>query len=228
MTATRIRSIEIPEDEQGIFASISRLSDPALAGLERALSHSVPTLDRLELISQLRSDPDLKDIGDLNEIVGALVSLAATAYSGAVSVEETIDAVVSVLKSDNVVELTDERAEILKTTLLKLIGTACIELVAKAGELVGANDKTFRSARIITDLRPICRGGDPSIAAGTIVHQLAIRARRNGRTETTYIALDPSDLVELGEAVSRAKKKEHALRDFAARSALPILTPPSE
>ena len=227
MTTKRIHSVEVPEDEQGILASILRLSDPALDGLERALCQARPTLDKSELISQLREEPSLANVQDLSQIVGSLLSIAGTAYSGGTAIDELLDAVIDGIKND-VVELSDSDAQIMKFRLAKLAKTKSVELGAKAIQLLGANDRSFDSARVITDFRPIYSGDGANVAAGVIVHQLAIRSSHNGRTEATYIALDSTDLASLGASVTRALKKDKSLRDFARASSTPILTPPPE
>jgi len=225
MTLNRIQSLDIPEDEQGVLASLLRLSDPALEGLHRALNQATLTLNREDLISQLRKDSDLSEISDLDEIVGSLISIAGTAYSGDFSTDEVLDVLISTIKSDAVVDLTDTDAEMLKKRLETLSKSKPIELIAKASELSRTNDRSFRSARIVSDLRPICLGEDAQVAAAIIVHQLVIRASRNGERESTYFALDSTDLAALSAAVSRAIKKDKALREFATASATPILTP---
>jgi len=224
----RTRRLEVPSEDQGILASLLRLSDPALQGLDLALSRARPSLEKDELISQLREEPNLADVGDLEQIVGALLSLAGTAYSTGVGLDEILDAVIAEIKRDEVVDLSESDAEILKGRLARLAKTRSVELVAKAGQLLRANDRSFQSVRVITDLRPICSGEDVKVAGAVIVHQLAIRALHNGRSETTYVALDSADLATLNSAVARALKKDRALRSFAITSDTPILTPTGE
>jgi len=228
MTVTRINSIEIPEDEQGTLASLLRLTDPALAGLQRALSRATPTLDRQELISQLRKESDLAGISDLDNIISSLVSIAGTSYSGQVDTDEIVQAVVQAIKDDDVVELSDSEGEILGARLSRLAKLKSLELIAKGNVLLRSNDRTFRSAKVITDLRPICSGDELKITAGVIVHHLVIHSVRNGESDKVYFALDSEDLVSVGDVIARAIKKEKALREFADTSNTPILTPAAE
>jgi hypothetical protein len=225
MSLGRIRAVEIPPEEQGILASFLRLSDPALEGLEQALSHVTPTLDKDKLVSQLQAEPTLADVPDLADIVGSLISIAGTSYSAGVSADEVLDVVIASIKDDGVVELNDGDAKILKARLTRLVGSKPLDLVAKASELLRANDRTFQSVRMVTDLRPICLGDEPSVAGGVIVHQLAISASYNGRRETTYIVLDSIDLEAFNSVILRAKKKDKALREYARASSTPILSP---
>jgi hypothetical protein len=225
MTLRRIRSVEIPPEEQGILASFLRLSDPALEGLEQALSHVTPTLDKDKLVSQLQSEPALADVADLADIVESLINIAGTSYAAEIGADEVLDVVIATIKDGGLVQLNDRDAEILKARLARLVGSKPLDLVAKASELLRANDRTFRSVRIVTDLRPVCLGDEASVAGGVIVHQFAINTSHNGRSETTYIVLDSIDLEVFNKVILRAKKKDKALREYARASSTPILSP---
>lgn len=228
MTASRVRSVDVPEDEQGIIARLARFTDPALDGLERALCLATPTLDRENLISQLRREPILEEVADLDEIVGSLVSLASTAYSGQVKTTDFVQAVVDAIQNDHVIELSDSDAQVLRDRLTRLASSKCLELIAKGNLLLRANDRNYRRAQITTDLRPVFLGEDLKVSGGLILHQLAVHASHNGRPETVFFALDSEDLTSLSRIVSRAIEKERALRDLAAKSGTPILTVVSE
>jgi hypothetical protein len=226
--ASRIESIAIPAEDQRTFAGSLRLPDAALTALEAALHQAVPTLERDALIAQLRVEPVLGNIADLESLVGALLSLAGTAYAGGLSVEEVIDFVVDEIGNDDVIDLSDSDRESLKSILARLAKTESIEVVSKARQLLLANDRNFEKAKIITDLRPVFAGDDFSISGEVIVHQLTIQAQRNGRSEATFVALDSSDLAKLHAEVTRALAKDKSLRQFAKISKTPILTPVGE
>ncbi len=222
----RIQLLEIPSEEQGTLASLVTLSSEALVELGSALSAVKPTLDKEVLISQLRENPSLARVLDLDRIVASLINIAGTAYTAGVDTDDVIDAAIQTIKSDDVVELSEEEAETLRLRLSNLEKLPAIELIAKASELLKANERTFHSARIVSDLRPICLGEDTRIAGAVIVHQLAVRSSRNGRREVIYVALDSSDLTDLNEVILRAMKKDRVLRELADCSKAPILSPP--
>jgi hypothetical protein len=194
--------------------------------LERALSQAVPTLDRKVLISQLKREPLLADVPDLDAIIGSLVSVAGTAYSGQIKVQDFVDFVVDAIRSDHVIELSDSEASLLADRLKRLTTIECLEIIAKGNVLLRANDQNFQSANIVSELRPVCFGEELKVAAGIIVHQLAIRTSHNGNPETAYFTLDSEDVASLHEVIARAIRKERSLREFAERSAMPILIPP--
>lgn len=228
MTTKKINLLEVPRDEQGVFASLLRLSGSGIEGLESALNHIQPTLVADALISQLKNNPDLANVQDLDEIIGSLVNLAGTAYSVGATVEETVDAVIASIRNDDVVELSDEATEELRGSLKRLERTRSLELIAKGSQLIKAGERTFLSAKVYSDLRPIFVGEETQVAGGVIIHQFAVRSMRDGRREHTYFTLDSTDLDELQEVISRAVKKDKALRELAACSSTPILSPPIE
>jgi hypothetical protein len=227
MKAHQIRSIEIPDDEQGVLAGLARLADPALDGLERALNKAVPTLDKRSLVAQLRLEPLMADVPDLENIIGSLVSFAGTAYSGQIDVDEFADIVAQEIRNDGVIELSSSETSLLAERLKRLTRIECLEIIAKGNVLLRANDRNFQSAAIASDLRPVCFGSELRVAASVILHQLAIKTSHNGRPETIYIALDSEDLASLEEVVTRAAKKERSFREFLGRSATPVLVPPA-
>ena len=228
MTTSRIRSVDVPEDEQGILARLLRLADPALEGLERALSQAVPTLDRENLVSQLCREPALAEVADLDEIIGSLVNVASTAYSGQVGTSEFVQVVVDAIQNDHVIELSISDAQILRDRLVRLAGSKCLELIAKGTLLLQTNDRNYLSAQITSDLRPVYMSQELKVSAGLILHHLSVRASHNGRPETVFFTLDSEDLSSLNQVISRAVKKERALRDLAEKSGTPVLNPVSE
>lgn len=228
MKPSRIRSVDIPDEDQGVFASLARLADPALEELERALVRAVPTLDRQKLMQQLRKEPALAEVPDLDDIIAALVSLAGTAYSGQVEIETFVEIVVDSIVNDHVIELSGPEASLLKDRLKRLAKVECLEIMAKGNVLLRANDQDFRSASIVSELRPVFVGENVRVGGGLILHQLAIRTSHDGRNETAYFSLDSEDLASLTETIARAIKKDRSLRDFASRSAIPILIPQTE
>lgn len=228
MTTKKIHLLDIPKEEQELLSSVLKLSGSGVEGLEAALSQTQPTLAQESLISQLRQNPNLASVSDLDGILSALINVAGTAYSLGASTDDLVDAAVATIRDEDVVELSDAEAESLKERLKRLERLQTLELIAKGSQLIKASERTFLSARIYSDLRPIFVGEETQIAGAVVVHQFAVRSLRNGRREYTYFMLDSSDLDELQKVISRATKKDKALRELAACSKAPVLSPPME
>jgi hypothetical protein len=228
MTTDRIRSVEVPDDEQGTLISLVRLADPALDVLDSALCEAAPTLDRQELIARLRREPLLAEVSDLDEIVSSLVNVVGTAYSGRISIELLAQAVVEAIQNDHIVDLSETDARILLSRLVRLGKSPCLEVIAKANLLSRDNERSFRSAQIVSDFRPVYSGEDLHVAGGLIMHTLSFRSIHNGRAETLYITMDSADLLTMREVITRAIRKDGVLREFLANSKTQILTPASD
>jgi predicted RNA binding protein with dsRBD fold (UPF0201 family) len=224
--SNRIQSLDIPDEEQETLASLAKLKDSTLLQLASALRELTPTLVREDLLSQLRQNPALKGMKELDSIVRTLINIAGTAYSAGIDASEVVDAVIETIKSEEVTDLSDEDAKILRKRLNSLEKTDSISLVAKASELLKASERVFHSGKINSDLRPVCLREETTVGGAVVVHQLAVRSVRNGRREYTYFALDSLDLKDLGDTIARAIKKDSALRELAACSKLPVLSPP--
>jgi hypothetical protein len=226
--SNRIQALEIPEEDQETLASLTKLNDPTFVQLRSALRKLTPTLVRESLLSQLRRHPALRRVKGLDSIVGTLINIAGTAYAAGTDASEVIDAVIKTIEGEEVAHLSDEDAKILRERLNDLEKSDPISLVAKASELLNSSERVFHSAKIISDLRPVCLREETKVGGAVIVHQLAVRSVRNGRREFTYFALDSPDLKDLANAIARAIKKDQALRELAACSKLPVLSPPVE
>ena len=228
MTAKKSYLLEIPKEEQVLLGSVLKLSSSGIEGLELAMSQIPPTLVQESLVAQLKKNPDLASVSDLEGILSALINVAGTAYSAGASTDDIVNAAVATMKDDDVVELSDAEAEALKERLKRLERLRPLELLAKGSQLIKASERTFLSAKIYSDLRPIFVGEEAQVAGAVVVHQFAVRSVRNARREYTYFMLDSTDLAELQEVISRAIKKDKALRDLAACSTTPVLSPPME
>jgi hypothetical protein len=224
MKTNRIQ-LEIPDDEQQTLFKLAQLPEAAIEALGRSINAAVPTLGQGDLIPQIEGEEALRGVTGLQDLVRSLVSVAGTSYSASVTNEEMADSIAAALTDGDVVETSEDDLKTLKRRLVTLSRLRTIEMIAKGAELSRANDRSVRSAKIITDLRPICRGEEAEVAGAVIIHQLAIHSFHNSRNETMYFSLDSEDLKTLADAVSRALLKDKALRQFAESANTVVLTP---
>lgn len=97
---------------------------------------------------------------------------------------------------------------------------------AKATQIRLEHEHVFRTARILTDLRPIFgRDVDKGPTAAVVVHQAKITYRESGQemTKDFYMALDSDDIVELKKLLERASRKEASLVSVARRGDINVL-----
>jgi hypothetical protein len=103
----------------------------------------------------------------------------------------------------------------LKRRLQALLSADAILTTASAADLLFQHDRPFRSARIVSDIRPVFTDNAAESPRGAVIIQmLQITAwSSGGGTETLSFALDEKDLLTLKRVVDRGIKKTKTLRD---------------
>lgn len=83
----------------------------------------------------------------------------------------------------------------------------------KAFNLLTENERVFREARIITDVRPVFHDVlDADNRPALLLHQLKLSYQQDGDPYDDYVCLDSKDLIKLKEHLDRAIEKETHLR----------------
>ena len=117
--------------------------------------------------------------------------------------------------------LLGEEREHFKSRLIELLDVDSVRVGAKGIEMLFENQRSFLSARIVTEVRPIF-GSDPeeAPAGALIVHMLKIIYREEGQDKELFVALDTTDVGVLRDALDRADAKAESLKGFleAART----------
>lgn len=114
--------------------------------------------------------------------------------------------------------------KLLKIRLKKILADTNVKLRARAWSLVLERPSVLRSARILTDLRPVFTEKNPAaIEACTVIHTLVMNVQEGTDTKTVHIALDTKDLASLSESINRAERKEKVLNALASRAGVASL-----
>jgi hypothetical protein len=107
-----------------------------------------------------------------------------------------------------------------KKKLEIILGAQELDITSKAKNLAVQDERTFCSARIMTELRPVFDdGSDAQPKAMVLVHRLKILYHAGSSDhKELYLALDADDLKELRKLITRAeaeaKSIESILPDF--------------
>jgi len=111
-------------------------------------------------------------------------------------------------------ELGDNEAEVLERRLADLLVIPAIESTAHAIEVLTQNPRNYGSARVLTDVRHVfSRDVTEPPKGATIVEVLQLRTwSLDGSSDTTYVAMDETDLKELRSVIDRALRKTATLR----------------
>lgn len=109
----------------------------------------------------------------------------------------------------------------------KLLGHRVLSILRRAYFSLLANERTFRSAGVQSEVRPVFVGEEDEPAAALLLHQLEIayyeRASTRIRTET--YTLDDRDVDNLLEVLESAKKRGATLRKTFSPTDLPFASP---
>ena len=87
-----------------------------------------------------------------------------------------------------------------------------LELNTKAISVLEDHDSVFKSARILTDARPVFDEAGTKIEAFAIVHMLRIHFEQNQQHKDFFVALDVGDIQSIKSVVERAEKKAAVLQ----------------
>jgi hypothetical protein len=219
-----------------------RVPDEYQRGLGRL--HSLSETEAVELLASIKSavskehsdnlsPSDVTRVeglsaADIEEILETIVSLYGVRANADVPTEEFIDDVVGFLQSPSseVFRLPEESAEKFRTRLKKFLNIEPLIKASKARILRYEHERTFCTARIFTDARPVFEDdsvGRPELAV--IFHMLKMSYHEGGRVKDIYISLDENDLDELRKVIKRAEVKSKVLREALGAGHLKVITP---
>jgi hypothetical protein len=207
----------------------------------------VPTLQRLaglpadavaEIAEVLKehSDADrsvlVRDISEragqpedlVSDILTTISGIEAYRRSTDLSVEEIQEALVD---AERFPGKTRAERRGLAARVASLLGHRSLEVLSAAYTAIVANERTFRSVGIQTELRTVFIGPEDEPSAVVIVHdvEIAYYERLHGVARTVFFALDERDLDHLAEALASAKKRAIAVRKAFGGKGFPFASP---
>jgi len=154
---------------------------------------------------------------DSLKIAQALVALYGVRAGSELSlqdfVEEISDAMESIEEAEWRISQADRKQ--FSEKLLELLSAEAFSLASKAADLQTDDERSFCSARILTDLRPVF---GPRIEDGPkgmlIVHLLKLRFHQSSQRkhDEFYVSLDGDDLKTLKKIIERAESKSTVIK----------------
>jgi hypothetical protein len=217
----------IPKAAQEGLIALTRLSEPQMSSLRRALAKSQPSLDLTQLFKRTALE-----VGVSEEQVGKILTVLASLYSVKVErelgFEEFGRLLFDALKETNneALELPPERASKLRAHLEELLSLdSTLGVSARAASIMTEHEHVWQSGRILTDLRPIFSQNPAELpTALLVVHNLRIAYKEGAQTREFVVALDSDDLLSLKHLVERALQKESTVRSLAKTTGITCLT----
>lgn len=215
-------ALQIPTSAHTALKTLNSFSDQVVASICQVLAESQPSLTVKKLVIEIAQKTKLKE--SVEDIIFTLASMYNARSNLGMSLEDFVEQIVEDAKTT--IPLKEGKTwDPLKRHLSRLLTyERSLGVGAKAFEVMTEHDNVFIDARLFTDLRPIFLD-DPTSgpAASTIVHTLKIEYVRSDSKNSLYVAMDSKDIKQLQRVLSRALKKEQALRSFSEAAKLQSL-----
>lgn len=208
----------VPKRYRTPLRALAELPGDAAERLVTAVTGAAPLRDvgELERIVQ-DALSEQSSQADFEWLVAALVSLRGRLR------DVPLKDVVEGAASSQDLELPVTAQEALREHLLALLSSIALSSTANAIELLTQNERNYRTARVLTDIRHVFTDDANERPVGAVIIEvLAIQTwNGDGEAETLHVAMDERDLEELREAMERALVKTANLRGMLAEQKMP-------
>ena len=215
--------VRIPESAFPAFQGLVDLLDTEFDELLSSLEQTPAGLLRKDFVAAVIFRVPSLSLAEriVEELLGMLVAASDTDLSLDEFAAEVSDAALEI-KSPNF-SLSREKRDLLKNRLTTAFKAKGLRITAKAESVFSDTDKTFHSARVLTDLRPIFDEQASEISGAVVMHNLRIRYYEDLRIRDIYFSLEPAELESLLKVLQRALKKGALLETSLTTTAIPML-----
>jgi hypothetical protein len=110
---------------------------------------------------------------------------------------------------------------LIEARLKSLLSIEPVMLSARAFNVQHEYEHVFRTARIVTDIRPVFDHAGATVTAALIVHSLKISFVHNSEVQDVVFAMDDEDLAELKKVLERAETKSLTLEKLVNSIGVP-------
>jgi hypothetical protein len=217
-------SINIPKSAYQAIQSLTRLKPSDFEALLEALSKATPALGRgnfwshvAPLVPQIKAD-------EVKTIVNEILDMSEGMDILDMGVDEFATAIAESSVATNELKLSQADEQLLRERLIKVfVGRRGLCSTLKAMGVMVDQERTFYSARILTDVRPVFDEKGETVDAAVIVHNLRIHYGQDSEHKDFYVSLDTSDIADIREALDRADAKAKSLEGILKRSGVSFL-----
>jgi hypothetical protein len=203
--------ISIPQRSVAVLKWLVNLSEQDFDSLlsEMPAGDAVPS--RAEVVTRLREALPDAPAARAEELVSEVFSLLLLHFAHNWEIEEIAENAAA----SSSLALSSDQQPALKARLAAIASNPILILLARAYDIAGEHQFLLHESRIMSDIRPIHKGGPGSAIVGAVItHILKLEYHALGGREELYVALNDQDLEELGEAVARAKEESQSLEAF--------------
>lgn len=218
--------LNIPRTDFPALAELLNLPDSTAARLVDALRGEKPSLFPRTLSINIASKAGIER-PKATKFVSIIIKTFVAYKKSGIPLEEFITELRETLSGSRIQGLiySDSEWEKRESFLREILECEDpLGVTAKALHVMMDHAKTFRNARILTDLRPVFQSNPSDApAAGIIIHTLKVEYRAAQEEREFFVALDSNDLARLETLIKRAKLKEKALKEAIRASDITIL-----
>ena len=223
MEALRIR---IPERYQAGIAKLIPLPDNALEELLSVLNEMPHSLNLESIKAYAISKISLIPENDVNDIISALDSLYYIKNESGVPVHDFTEQVLQAMAEteNKALHISASQREPFQGRLIRLMNGTLLSVAAKSREILYEQERTFGSARVLSDIRPILNeNAENNTDAAIIIHTLKINYIQNNQHKEFFVALDTEDVSFMIDTLIRAQEKEETLKSILVAANVPYM-----
>lgn len=205
-------ALTLPEELKPALAATLSLSDEAFEQFLSQLQSAPMSFSDSELSDNLAAGTKLIPPDTISSIVEMLVTFQWVPSSAGVSTDEFLNDLVEAINETDLKDSIDLQPEKIRSRLASLLGAKSIAFAASARQVRRNYERTFCSAEMFTDIRPMFGNGDDNSAvAAIVVHTLKISYHERNVLKDFFVALTSDDLDTLEELIGNARDQSDQL-----------------
>jgi hypothetical protein len=205
-------AITLPEELKPALTATLSLSHEAFEQFLSQLQSAPMSFSDSELADNLTTSTRLIPPDTVSSIVEMLVTFQWIPSSAGVSTDEFLNDLVEAINESDIKTSIELQPEEIRLRLAGLLGAKSIAFAASARQLRRNYERTFCSAELFTDIRPMFGNGDDNSAlAAIVVHTLKISYHERNLLRDFFVALTSDDLDILEELIENAREQSEHL-----------------
>lgn len=214
---------KIPDNDKSSLRKIISLNEEDAVKLIQIFNEAPVILNVRAFNQNILSKIDFLDDKDAKNLVNTIGSLYQVRLDLDLSIDEFVDEIVEVMNEsgDDFRELLDNDIEKFRERFSKLLNVNALSLRTKTASLIVDHQIVYKSAKIISDIRPVF-GDDieQSPVGASLVHNLKVEYVENDELKYIHFALDDKDIGSLITLFKRTQSKSETLKMFIKSSGL--------
>lgn len=215
--------LRIPEHRLEGFIKLSKMSNDAFKEFFHEIAKADSKTNSEELIRSLVASLKLTSEKDASGITKTVQSLFAPIITNGKPIGDFVEDILVALDNQDKAKLSNEDKETLRVRLNALLTIPGLSIKAKAMSVYYENERTYTSARLLSEVRPIFGLEDDSIGGVVVLHTLKIQYLEQESDKEIFFALDDADLDQLIKTLEREKNKTNKIRKLFSEKSIQIL-----